>query len=505
MFRKLGKIFTNRIVIFLLLTAIELAIFGTLIFLINKGSPYFYILFIFFSILTLIEILGRDTYPEYKIAWSIVITCLPGFGFIFYLFLGRKVISKKKQLKYVSSNRKLHSFLYQNTYTLMDAEQDSTLIKCTQMVKEVSDFPICRADNVKYYPVGEDFFNALKQSLMSAKRFIFMEYFIIEKGQMWNELLDILTQKAKSGVEVRLIYDDFGSLLNLPRRYPKKLEALGIKAMRFNRIVPLLDARANIRNHRKITVIDGNIAYVGGANLADEYINAVERFGHWKDCAASFEGRAVNNFTISVLQTWASEHPFEDPSPYLNQSNEKDSLRGFILPYQDSPLLKLNVAQSLFLELIYSAKSNINISTPYLILNAELKTALIAAAKAGIRVNILVPHKPDKKTIYQLTKAFSAELTKHGVNVYEYMPGFNHQKAMVVDGKYAIVGTSNFDLRSLYTNYECGILVKEHNFVKNVETDFNKMFKVSKMMQFKKPNIFVRTYRSLLRIFAPLM
>ena len=505
MVRKLGKFLTNRIVIFLLLTAIELAIFTLIIYYINTGSPYFYILFAALSISCLFEVLGRNTYPEYKIAWILVITCIPGLGFIFYIFLGRKIVSKKKKQIYLSSNKKLHSYLKQEESTLLEIKDDLLLNKCAKTIKEVSDFPIYKLNDINYFATGEDFFAELKKHLQTAKKFIFMEYFIIEKGKMWNEILDILTAKAKSGIEIRVIYDDFGSLLNLPGNYPKKLSKLGIKAMRFNRIVPLLDARANIRNHRKITVIDGEIAFVGGANLADEYINAVEYYGYWKDCAVSFTGPAVNSFTISILQTWTSDNKFEDPTKYLNNLSDNSKSSGFILPFQDSPLLKLNICESLFLQLIYSAKKNINISSPYLVLNSELKTALIGAAKSGVDVNIIIPHKPDKKFVFALTKAFATELNKYGIKIYEYTPGFNHQKSFTIDNKYSIISTANLDLRSLYTNYECGVLVKDNKFTDSICSDFNEMLKKSKQVIYKTPNIFVRTYRSILRIFAPLM
>lgn len=506
MFRKLGKILTNRIFIFFLIVLIELGLLTFLIYFINKGSPYFYAFFILISILCLFEVIGRNTSLEYKIAWVIVITCLPGFGFIFYLFLGRKVISKHKKEQYLTSNKKFYSYLTQNTNVDDLIKNDQIIRKCANFVKNESNFPAYQLENCKFLPTGECFYNELLKELNKAEKFIFLEYYIIKPGFMWKNILEILKNKAKEGVEIRIIYDDFGSILTLPRRYPKQLAKFGIKSMRFNRIIPILDARFNIRNHRKITIIDGKTAFVGGSNIGDEYINKESPLGHWKDCAVVFYGEAVNSYTISVLQTWAAQFGFEDPSQYLIKTSNMNNSNDIIIPFYDSPLLNSTICENLLLNLIYSAKQEINITTPYLILNSELKSALISASQMGINVNIIIPHKPDKKSIYQLTKAFCAELIKAKISIYEYLPGFIHSKILTIDNNYAIVGTSNLDIRSLRTNYECGVLLKSKSIVNDITKDIKESISISKKItMLKKPNIFIRAYRSILRILAPLM
>ena len=504
--RKLIKILTNRIVLFVFITTAVLVAIALLGLFLNNLTKYFCFVLFFLSAVCSAEIFCRNTCVEYKIAWLLVLTCLPFVGALFYALLGRKTVSKKIQERQSKTKKKLALKLQKNFCPPPTFCTDNTFQKCATFVQKATGLSACKTENLRYFSTGESFFFALKEALLSAKKFVFLEYFIIDNGKMWGEILNILKEKVKSGVDVRIVYDDFGSLLTLPRTYPKNLKKFGIAAMRFNPIVPLLDARLNTRNHKKLAIVDGKIAFTGGINIADEYINEKERFGHWRDCGVCFTGAAVNNFTISFLETWSIKHKTEDISKFLCNPDGCSQQNSYILPFVDSPKSKERIFENLLLKLIYSAKKRIFVSSPYVILNSELKTAIMSAALSGVDVAILIPGKPDKKAAYQMTKAFCTELLSSGVSIFKYQNGFNHGKTFVIDDKYSIVGSSNLDLRSFYSNYECGIFANDINFAKKINKDFLQATKLSKKM--KKPEKYgplKKAFHFVLRILAPIM
>ena len=337
-----------------------------------------------------------------------------------------------------------------------------------------------------------------------------MEYFIVEKGVMWGEILDILKEKVWQGVDVRFIYDGMCSMYSLPYHYDRELKHAGIKCKQFSPIRPVLSSYQNNRDHRKICVIDGNIAFTGGVNLADEYINVKERFGHWKDTAVMLQGEAVQSFTMMFLQMWnITEKKEEDFSRYLTPKS-KDIQRelGYVMPYADNPFDKQNVGEQVYLHILNHAKKYVHIMTPYLIVDEDMLSTLEYVAECGVEVVIIMPHIPDKWYAFAVAKTYYKRLLEAGVKIYEYTPGFVHAKVFVSDNDTATVGTINLDYRSLFHHFECGAFIYNNQVVWEIERDFQDTLEQCQevtVMELKKQNLFERLAGKVLRIIAPLM
>lgn len=349
------------------------------------------------------------------------------------------------------------------------------------------------------------------EELKKAKHFIFLEYFIIEEGIMWNTILDILKQKAKEGIDVRVIYDDVGCVMKLPYKYGKQLEKYNIKCRVFNPFVPLFTNRLNNRDHRKIAIIDGYVGFMGGINLADEYINAYEKYGHWKDASILIKGEAVFNLTVMFLSMWDFINNSEDD--YLkykpeNFTSERYLTNGYVQPFDDSPLVNEPIGETVYLNLINKAKKYIYINTPYLIIDNEMATALKIAAKSGIDVRIVTPHIPDKWFVHAVTRSYYHSFIKDNIKIYEYSPGFMHSKTFVVDDEYAVIGSINLDFRSLYLHFECGAWLYKTDSVLKLKEDFLntldlcQQINISDCENIKWP---VKFGRLVLRLFSPLL
>jgi len=347
--------------------------------------------------------------------------------------------------------------------------------------------------------------------LKKAEKFIFLEYFIIEEGVMWNSILDILKQKAEEGVDVRVIYDDAGCIFKLPYGYNKKLESMGIKCRVFNPLVPLLSSRINNRDHRKIAIIDGHTGFTGGINLADEYINEYEKFGHWKDSAIMIKGEAVWSMTVMFLSMWnyldGSNEDFNKFKPDI-EPLEESCKDGYVQPFADNPLDDETVGEIVYLNLINKARRYVYITTPYLIIDNEIITALTSAAKGGVDVRIITPYCGDKWYVHEVTRSYYRTLIESGVKIYEYTPGFIHSKTFVVDDEYGVVGTINMDYRSLFLHFECGVWMYKCRTIRDIKKDFNDTLKMCREITIEELNE-IKWYKTLermiLRIFAPLM
>ncbi|MDE7303540.1 MAG: cardiolipin synthase [Oscillospiraceae bacterium] len=476
---------------------------------------YFSIASTLLSLVVLVWIINDNTNPYYKLAWVVPVLIIPVFGTITYLFakleLGTHIMNNRL-LKLID---KTSPFIPQNKDTLDELEKISVKEKNLAVyMKTYAGYPIWKNTYAEYYPLGEDAFASMVRELEAAEEFIFMEYFIVERGVMWNTILEILAKKAAEGVDVRFMYDGMCSLMLVPYSYPKKLEAMGIKCKMFSPIKPVLSTVQNNRDHRKILVVDGHTAFTGGVNLADEYINKVEYYGHWKDTAVMLKGEAAAGFTIMFLQNWnISESAEDDYANYIKsdfpQLRENDlPTDGFVLPYGDSPLDNENVGQIVYLDILNRAERYVHIMTPYLILDNEMVGALTYAAKRGVDVVIIMPHIPDKVYAYLLARSYYAELIRAGVKIYEYTPGFVHAKCFVSDDTRAVVGSINLDYRSLFLHFECASYFYRHSVVAQVEQDVQNTLK--KCMQVtiddcKKFNIFKQIAGHVLRLFAPLM
>lgn len=463
-----------------------------------------------------VYLMNQRSNPAFKLAWIIVILALPIFGSMLYLFVETQVATKWINARL----QKMH--LYSKKYWKQDKEvlerletESVQMGRMANYVNHYGGFPVYENTSAKYFPSGEAKFEELIKQLHKAEKFIFMEYFIVDKGYMWDTILNILKDKVKEGVEVRFLYDGMCCLALLPYHYPQELEKLGIQCHMFAPIKPVLSTRQNNRDHRKIAVIDGKVAFTGGINLADEYINKKERFGHWKDTAVMLEGEAVRSFTIMFLEMWNVDKnlwntPLEQFDKYLDifQTKTPKEGDGFVMPYGDSPLDQEAVGEQVYMDILYTAKDYVHIMTPYLILGSEMITALTYAAKRGVDVKIIMPHIPDKWYAFVLAKTYYNELLDAGVKIYEYTPGFVHAKVFTSDDEKAVVGTINLDYRSLYLHFECAALLYRNEEIPKVEADFQETLKKCQEVlasDFKRQPLFNRIAGRILRILAPLM
>lgn len=363
-------------------------------------------------------------------------------------------------------------------------------------------------EGTTYFSSGEAMYEQLIPVLQQAEHFIFLEYFIIQEGKFWNSILDVLTQKAQNGVDVRLIYDDMGCFLLLPPDYQKTLSERGIRCVVFNKFRPVLSTLQNNRDHRKIAVIDGKWAFTGGVNLADEYINTYQKHGHWKDAAVMVTGTAVNSYTLMFLEMWQTlTNEAEDFAPFMQPETFSEQKSGVMIPYCDSPIDDEDVGERVYMNLINGAQRYIYIQTPYLIIDDVMLAALVRAAKNGVDVRIITPHVPDKWYVHMTTRSYYPELLAAGVKVYEYTPGFIHSKVLVADDCLATVGTINLDCRSLYLHFECGAWLYGSAAVKHIREDFTKTLAICRQITAAdcKTKLHTRLVQRLFRLFAPLM
>ena len=395
--------------------------------------------------------------------------------------------------------------------------QDEVTIEKPELVESGTDdlcrylcrtgaFPIYENTQVQYFPLGEDKFAAMTTELKKAERFIFMEYFIIDEGYMWGSILKILADKAAQGVDVRVMYDGMCEVSLLPHDYPKRMGKLGIKCKPFTPISPFISTQYNYRDHRKILVIDGKVAFNGGVNLADEYINKTRRFGHWKDTALMLKGEAVQSFTLMFLQMWNIDEKEPQWDEFL--APEKAQTDGFVMPFGDCPLDDDKVGEMVYMDILNRAKSYVHIMTPYLILDNELETALKFAAQRGVDVKIILPGIPDKKAAYALAKTHYKMLTKAGVKIYEYTPGFVHAKVFVSDDEKAVVGTINLDYRSLYHHFECATYLFQTGCITQIEDDFESTLAKCRAVTaetIKKEKLRMKMLGGFMKLIAPLM
>lgn len=507
--KALFKVFTSKLFLMFLIVCLQIGAFAMWLMFLQEKIPYFYIGSGIIAVMFVLYIVNADINPAYKIAWIIPIAALPVFGIGAYILFGKKKLNKKTLKKHKAVAVQMQDALTQDNQILNELQgQDSFFYNLSRYLYADSHFPVHSLKDAVYFPSGESFFERLKKELSKAKDYIFLEFFIIDKGKMWGEILEILKTKAKEGIDVRLIYDDAGTIMRVGHSYRKYLTQYGIKVYLFNPFLPIVDSQLNNRTHRKIVVIDGKCAFTGGVNLADEYINEKTLFGHWKDSAVMITGSGVINFTFMFLQLWAFKYGKEDFDKYIvkDKSAEQDDF-GYIVPFSDSPHDNKNVYENVYIKSIYNAKEYVYINTPYLILDNEMKTALITAARSGVDVRICVPHKPDKRYVFVLTRAFYTELVMQGVKVYEYLPGFLHAKSLVCDGKYTVIGTSNMDFRSFYLHFECGAAVLCQDLAATLTKDFLDTVSISReiLPEMTKVGVIKRLIRAVLRLFAPLM
>lgn len=494
-------------VVFLLL--IQISIMAVLVWKASVSSAIFTFCLTLISVFVAVYIVNTRVKPGYKLTWVALILTFPIFGGLFYILL--KLQSSSGAMK---RNREYYDSL-RDKYLDQDMDTKEEFFGAfpgyhnqLNYMSGTAKYPVYKNTVSRFLTPGEEFFPVFIDELEKAKKFIFLEFFILDSGYMWDTTLEILKRKAAEGVDVRLMYDDIGSMFNLPDGFDKTLEPYGIKCEVFNRFRPLWSSVQNNRDHRKIMIIDGEVAFTGGVNLADEYINKKNRFGHWKDCAVMIRGDAVWSFTVTYLQMWDRIHGItEDFLPYKHDFGELDEAEGYVLPYADSPDDDENISEHAYMQMITQAKRYLYIETPYLIIDDSMMSALILAAKSGVDIRIVTPAIPDKKLVFMTTRSYYLPLLKAGVKIYEYTPGFIHSKVVVSDDECAAVGTPNFDFRALYLHFECGTLLYGGKVVQDVKKDFldilPKCHEVT--VQEMEKNFPVRVFQSFLRLFAPLL
>lgn len=510
--QKKDRLFLSKVIIVGLLLVVQIVFLVVMI--VTLGDYYVYVqaLCTVISVLVVIYIVNKPDNPAYKLAWVIPILLFPIFGGIFYLAIAGNRSSKGFVRKIEDRITDSCQFLPQNPEVAQRLMEESKVVGMqSQYIQNYGKYPVYQHTEATYYPVGDDNFQPLLDELRKAKRYIFMEYFIIREGLFWNSVLEILEQKVKEGVDVRVMFDDMGCVATIPSDYEKRLRAKGIQCYSFNRFIPILTLRLNNRDHRKITVIDGHTGFTGGINLSDEYINHTSPYGHWKDTGIMIKGEAVWSLTVMFLQLWGYvSGKTEDFYQYAPRPEDLIGIGndGYIQPYSDSPLDQEIVGENIYLNMINKAKERIYIITPYLVLDNEMVTALTLAAKNGVDVRIIIPGIPDKKIVYILTQLNCTPLLESGVRVFKYTPGFTHAKGVLVDDEIATVGTVNFDYRSLYLHFECGVWVYGSRIIADIRKDFEVTLQQCKEYTLEE-NLKVSPIRKLmgaiLKLLAPLM
>lgn len=518
-----------------------------LIFGLTVLSQYVYVFFggyLVFGLLILLIIIYRTEHPSFQLAWASLVLLFPMFGGLLYLYFEFQPGTALLRARLAEIHRETKDLLLQDPQVLQElSETDYRTAQLANYVGKTG-YPIYKNTEVTYFPGGEEKFRELLNQLRQAEKFIFLEYFIIAEGYMWDSVLEILEKKVCEGVEVRVLYDGTNEMFNLPHHYPDKLKGMGIRCKIFSPVSPVFSTHYNNRDHRKIVVIDGRVAFTGGVNLADEYINRKLRFGHWKDAAIMVEGDAVRSFTVMFLKMWGITEKVEHMTQYLRpvssapkteQSQAESaaeecfetgraagersgtacvklqpeaSSQGYIMPYAENPFAADRTAQRVYIEILNSAVNYVHIMTPYLVPDHEMMQAMVYAAKRGVDVKLILPHIPDKKYAFALAHTYYKRLLGAGVRIYEYTPGFVHSKVFVSDDIRAVVGAINLDFRSLYLHFECAVFLYGLAEIHAVEDDFRATLpkcQLITMYDVRHDRLTRKVAGRLMRLVAPLM
>ncbi len=497
-----------KIIIILLTIVLQIISFFFLYGATSTLSEYAKIIFEIIKFISVIYIIYKRQNPSYKIIWIIFLMFMPITGFVAYLLWGNNKTPKSMKKKILKEKEQSHITLKKDEIKY-NSLKDKSRNKEAQYLYNVTKYPMYFNDETIYYKTGDECYSQLKEDLKNAKEYILIEFFIISEGKMWNEIYEILKEKSSQGVKIYLIYDSLGSLFKKPKDLKRKLEEINVKYLQFNPLTPLIRSYINYRDHRKIIVIDGKYAYTGGINIGDEYINKNSRLGHWKDCVARVKGEAIKNLISIFFKQWNinSKYP-ENYKELIEKIEETKTENGYIIPYSDNPQNKLNPAKNTYINIINNAKKYVYIMTPYLILDNETEETLINASLSGIDVRIITPRVPDKKLVNACTKSFYNLLLESGVKIYEYNPGFIHSKIVVSDDCVATIGTANFDFRSFYLNYECGIWIYNTKEEIKIKEDFIKTIENSeeiKIETWNKRKLNIKIIEAILRLISPLL
>lgn len=469
----------SRFGIIMLLLLIQLLFLLGGFFWFNSFLPQIFSGSTIIAVIMAFYIINTRINPTAKITWLIIIMVLPVFGSLLFLYTQLEIGHRAFKKRFSDITDETYEAIPQDPGVLERFyEEEPGGAALSHYIRRSGCYPVYDKTDVTYYPVGEDMFEDMLSQLERAEHFIFSEYFIIDEGVMWGRILEILSRKAREGVDVRVLYDGTNEFVNLPHDYPKRLQALGIKCKMFAPLSPFVSTHYNYRDHRKILVIDGHTAFTGGINFADRYINRESPLGHWKDTAVMMKGDAAKTFSLMFLQMWSADGEKTDFNSFLSYPTfPPENARGYVLPYGDCPLDSEKVGEQVYIDLLNRAKSYVHIMTPYLILDGETESAIKFAAERGVEVALILPGIPDKKIPYSLAKGHYASLMDSGVKIYEYVPGFIHAKSFVIDDREAVVGTINLDYRSLYHHFECAAYLNGVGCISDIERDFQESLK----------------------------
>ena len=510
---KLTRFLISRTFLICMLALGQVCVFGWLLLFFSRAGTVAYTILTIVSVLIVVIVFECDDLnPAYKIMWLLIVVAMPVTGAVFYLWWGKRGVTKKKAavLDRIEKNATA-AMVQDDSLAEKLREQDATLARSAEYLSRNASAPLIAHTQSEYFAMGEDFFVRFLEAIEQAQRSIFMEYFIIEEGEMWNRTLEILRRKAAEGLDVRILYDSFGCLFTLPTDYDEMLRREGIQCYAVNPIhfsLHISDYKMlNHRDHRKITVVDGEIGFTGGLNFADEYINRKQRFGIWKDTGFCLRGPGVYPLTVTFLKMWDFVTGCEsDYASYAPRGQYTSS--GLVQPYCDSPLDGENVSENAYLNILQRAERYVDIVTPYLIVDNEMLSTLRLAAKSGVSVRIMTPGVPDKWYVYYVTQSVYPALLHAGVQIFEYTPGFVHAKMYVSDDKIAIVGSANMDYRSLYLHFENCCAFYGGHMVSDVKKDVDETFLQCReitLADMARVPLYKRLCQLFLRFFAPMM
>lgn len=509
--RALIKFIFSRLFVVSLLIAIQIGVIIIILWKLSYAEVYIYTFFTVISLLVVFWIVNKRNDEPFKLIWVILIMTFPIFGGLLYLLIDIKHIPNRARNKLKQGYNLAKKLLVQDLEVEKQLKDlNPAIFAQAHYLLAYGTYPFYGHTTTKFLTPGEVMFEDLKAELLKAEHFIFMEYFIIGKGIMWDAILAILEQKAAAGLDVRVMFDDLGCITTLPAKYCQVLEAKGIKCRVFNPFRPSINLIMNNRDHRKITVIDGYIGFTGGINLADEYINQYQRCGYWKDSTIRIKGEAVWNLTVMFLQIWNYIHEEDEdyldfhPRKYLPDLYDDD---GFVQPFGDTPLDDENVSELAYIKILNQAQQYVYITSPYLIVDQLIISALSLAAKSGVDVRIITPGIGDKWFVHTVTRSYYQKLIVNGVKIYEYLPGFIHSKAIIADDEVGIVGSINLDYRSMYSQFECGVWMYKSKALLEVKADFLTCLEQSRLITLAdcQNPWYIRMIRAILRLVAPLM
>ena len=500
---KILRLIFSKYFLSVLLLLIQIAALVLIAIIFNDFFPLVNIAVRILGVIVFVIIVNRKQSPEYKLPWIFLVLAFPVFGLLCFIMFGNQRLRPTESRVIHLTEERLNPYFEKSEEEQKELENYlGERIGYENHLLEASGTRGFLHNDITYYEVGEKLWHDLLEELSRAKKFIMMEYFIVDKGLMWDKIHEILKEKAKEGVEIFFMYDDVGCMTMLPSGYYKKLRKEGIKCYKFNKLLPFINGIYNNRDHRKITVIDGLVGFTGGVNLGDEYINVDHRLGHWKDTGLRIKGPAVNNLTKLFLETYSmNANLIIDPDLYINENPIKYENEGYINIFGDGPkpFYDQQVGENNFLNMITSAKKYVYITTPYLIIDNNVTTALKLAAEKGVDVRIITPHIPDKKMVFAMTRSNYKYLRESGVKIYEYTPGFIHAKTAICDDEIAFVGTINLDYRSLTHHFECGAMLVKVPCIEDIKKDFAHIFDVSMLVD--DNNVKINWFRKLLAKF----